>query len=53
MRIINISLKTAELWIANGVIWLDCIGSENVYFTNEFGMTFYFKALDAVSECKG
>ncbi len=49
-RAVEIGLHTAELWIAAGVIWLSSIGEENIYFENEFGMRFFFKAADAGAE---
>ena len=37
---VEITHYTAALWCMKGIIALDCIGDENVYYFNEFGMRF-------------
>lgn len=43
MKHIEITPMTAAIWAMKGIIWHVSTGSENVYFENEFGMTFFYK----------
>jgi hypothetical protein len=38
-----IEVNTMQLWLKLGTIWATDIGSENVYFTDEFGFKYYCK----------
>lgn len=40
-----IEIPTMELWLKLGTIWETDRGSENVYFTDEFGLQYFCKCL--------
>ena len=35
--------NTADLWLSQGVIWIDETGSKNTYYLDQFGNRFYCK----------
>jgi hypothetical protein len=43
--ILEIEMKTMNLWLATGAIFETERGNENIYFENEFGHTFFCKCL--------
>jgi len=42
-KITEIQINTMNLWVSLGTIWLTDIGTENLYFTDEWGNEFYCK----------